>query len=43
MKQNPITAPPGMLTVDAIRLMRENKLGCLPVVDKINWLERHRP
>lgn len=34
MKQNLITAPPGMLTVDAIRLMRENKLGCLPVVDK---------
>lgn len=34
MKENPITAAPEMLTVDAIRLMRKNKLGCLPVVDK---------
>ena len=34
MKLTPITAAPDMLTVDAIRLMRKNKLGCLPVVDK---------
>jgi CBS domain-containing protein len=34
MKLNPITAAPEMLTVEAIRLMRKNKLGCLPVVDK---------
>jgi len=34
MKLNPITAAPETLTVDAIRLMRESKLGCLPVVDK---------
>ena len=34
MKMNPITATPEMLTVEAIRLMRNNKLGCLPVVDK---------
>ena len=34
MKLKPITAAPEMLTVDAIRLMRESKLGCLPVVDK---------
>ncbi len=34
MKVNPITAEPEMKTVDAIRLMRENKLGCLPIVEK---------
>ncbi len=34
MKRNPITAKADTLTVDAIRLMRENKLGCLPIVDK---------
>lgn len=34
MRENPVTAPPDMLTVDAIRIMRKNKLGCLPVVDK---------
>jgi CBS domain-containing protein len=34
MKSNPITAGPEMLTVDAIRIMRKNKLGCLPVVNK---------
>lgn len=34
MKRNPITASPNTKTVDAIRLMRKNKLGCLPVVDR---------
>lgn len=34
MNPNPITAAPDMLTVDAIRLMRQSKMGCLPVVDK---------
>jgi len=34
MREDPITAPPDMLTVDAIRIMRQNKLGCLPVVEK---------
>lgn len=38
MKKNPITAAPEMLTVEAIRLMRNNRLGCLPVVDKNNKL-----
>jgi CBS domain-containing protein len=34
MKINPITAAPETLTSDAIRIMRKNKLGCLPVVSK---------
>jgi CBS domain-containing protein len=34
MKLDPITAPPEMLTVEAIRIMRDNKLGCLPIVEK---------
>jgi CBS domain-containing protein len=34
MLENPITGAPDTLTVDAIRLMRESKLSCLPVVDK---------
>jgi CBS domain-containing protein/gamma-glutamyl:cysteine ligase YbdK (ATP-grasp superfamily) len=34
MRINPITAEPETLTVDAIRLMRDNKLGCLPIVSK---------
>ncbi|MFK8012938.1 MAG: CBS domain-containing protein [Marinicellaceae bacterium] len=34
MSSDPVTAPPDMLTVDAIRLMRKNKLSCLPVVKK---------
>ncbi|MCF6287792.1 MAG: CBS domain-containing protein [Proteobacteria bacterium] len=34
MTTNPITAAPDTLTVEAIRLMRKNKLGCLPVVEK---------
>ena len=34
MKSDPITAPPEMLTVEAIRIMRDNKLGCLPIVEK---------
>ncbi len=34
MRTNPITATPETLTVDAIRVMRKNKLGCLPIVNK---------
>jgi CBS domain-containing protein/gamma-glutamyl:cysteine ligase YbdK (ATP-grasp superfamily) len=34
MRRNPVTAAPETLTVDAIRTMRKNKLGCLPVVDR---------
>lgn len=34
MRINPITAAPETLTVEAIRLMRKHKLGCLPVVAK---------
>lgn len=34
MRENPITAPPDMRTADAIRMMRKDKLGCLPVVEK---------
>ena len=34
MKLNPITASPETLTVEAIRIMRKNKLGCIPVVSK---------
>jgi CBS domain-containing protein len=32
MKPDPVTVEAGTLTVEAIRLMREHKLGCLPVV-----------
>lgn len=32
MRPNPITASPDTTTVEAIRLMREERLGCLPVV-----------
>lgn len=32
MRKNPITATPDTRTVDAIRLMREKKVGCLPIV-----------
>jgi len=32
MKVNPITATPDMLCIDALALMREHKVGCLPVV-----------
>ncbi len=33
MRPDPITVTPETTTVDAIRLMRENKLSCLPVVE----------
>ncbi|KAA9132110.1 CBS domain-containing protein [Marinihelvus fidelis] len=33
MKPDPITVTPDTQTVDAIRLMREHKLACLPVVE----------
>ncbi|MGV6852073.1 MAG: CBS domain-containing protein [bacterium] len=32
MRSDPIVVSPETMTVDAIRLMREQKLGCLPVV-----------
>ena len=32
MKSNPVSAPPEMPTLEAINLMRENNVGCLPVV-----------
>ncbi|NUN15735.1 MAG: CBS domain-containing protein [Myxococcales bacterium] len=32
MRKNPITVSPDTRTVDAIRLMRDKKVGCLPVV-----------
>lgn len=32
MNRDPLTVTPDTLTLDAIRLMRENRLGCLPVV-----------
>jgi len=34
MNHNPITVGPETSTVEAIRLMREQQLACLPVVDK---------
>ena len=34
MQTDPITTEPGTSTVDAIRIMREHKLSCLPVVQK---------
>lgn len=33
MRPNPITVSPETTTVEAIRLMRENKLSCLPVTE----------
>jgi CBS domain-containing protein len=32
MKRNPITVSPEMTTLEAIALMREHGIGCLPVV-----------
>jgi CBS domain-containing protein len=32
MKTEPVTIPPSTPTLEAMRLMREGKLGCLPVV-----------
>ncbi len=34
MKANPITIPPGTRTVDAMDIMREKRIGCLPIVEK---------
>jgi len=31
MRTDPVTVPPDTSTVDAIRMMREQKLACLPV------------
>jgi CBS domain-containing protein len=33
MKHAPLTVSPETLTLDAIRLMRQHQIGCLPVVD----------
>ena len=33
MRQNPLTVPPQTPTLEAINLMRANKVGCLPVVE----------
>jgi CBS domain-containing protein/gamma-glutamylcysteine synthetase len=33
MKSNPVTVTPRTTTAAAIRIMRENKIGCLPVVE----------
>jgi CBS domain-containing protein len=33
MKKDPITVPPETSTLEAIELMRQRRLGCLPVVD----------
>lgn len=33
MKSNPLTVTPQTPTLEAIKLMRENKVGCLPVVE----------
>lgn len=32
MKNNPVSAPPEMPTLEAINLMREHNIGCLPIV-----------
>ena len=34
MKANPITVGPSTPTLEAIRMMREHQVGCLPVVEK---------
>jgi CBS domain-containing protein/gamma-glutamylcysteine synthetase len=34
MKRNPVTVSPQMTTLEAIGLMRENEIGCLPVVQE---------
>ena len=33
MKRDPVTVSPDTRTLHAMRMMREQKLGCLPVVD----------
>jgi len=33
MVTNPVTASPGMSSLDAIEIMRNNRVGCLPVVE----------
>ncbi len=34
MKKDPITVSPDTRTIDAIRLMRNKQVGCLPVIDR---------
>lgn len=38
MKRDPITVTPDCLSVDALRLMRDHKASCLPVVDETGLL-----
>lgn len=33
MKPNPVTVSPSTPTLEAVKIMRENKVGCLPVVE----------
>jgi CBS domain-containing protein len=33
MVSNPVTVAPGDTTIAAIEVMREHRIGCLPVVD----------
>ena len=34
MKPNPVTVPPETSSLEAVRLMRRHRIGCLPVVQK---------
>ncbi len=38
MVKNPITASPGMTIIEAMHIMRDNKVGCLPVIKGENEL-----
>jgi CBS domain-containing protein len=33
MKTNPLTVSPGTATLEAMEIMQQNRIGCLPVVD----------
>jgi CBS domain-containing protein len=34
MKENPLTVTPDTPTLEAIEVMRRNRVGCLPVVER---------
>ncbi len=34
MKKDPVTVTPDTTTLDAIEIMREHRVGCLPVVER---------
>ena len=34
MKKDPVTVAPSTPAIDAMRMMKEHRVGCLPVVDK---------